>query len=338
MHVRRSAVTPPADMAARDDDGGAAAAVSWGHPVARWRRRLVWILGMLWLLDAVLQYQPYMFTSAFPREEIRPVADGNPGWVHGPVDWSASLMADHIVILNAAFATVQLLIALGLFWHRTVKLALAVSIVWALSVWWLGEGLGAILTGPVSPLAGFPGAVVLYAVIAVLLWPPTRVPIGALRPSTSVATTSPLRVAAAGVWLLLWLGFAIEVLLPANRAPGAVHGLLAGMRDGEPHWIAEIDTWAARSATGHDTAISIALAGCFVLIAISVLASPALARAGCALAILLSMGIWVVAQDFGGIATGQGTDPNSGLVLVVLALCFWPVHSTVPASESATAG
>ncbi|NYJ76184.1 hypothetical protein [Allobranchiibius huperziae] len=335
MRVQKSSVTPPAG-AATSDGGDAATDRSWGLPLVRWRRTLLWALGLLWLLDAALQFQPYMFTGAFPREVIRPTAEGNPGWVHGPVEWSATLMAHHIVVLNAVFATVQLLIALGLFWHRTVKPALSASIVWALLVWWLGEGLGGILTGPVSPLAGLPGAVVLYAVIAALLWPPTHPAVHSPRPPISVATSSPLRAAATGVWLLLWLGFAVEALLPANRAPGAVHDLLAGLSDGEPHWIADIDAWAARSAIGHDTGISIILAACCVLIALSVLASPALARAGVALAILLSMGIWVVAQDFGGIATGQGTDPNSGLVLAVLALCFWPIHLTARDIRPAT--
>jgi hypothetical protein len=38
-------------------------------------------------------------------------------------------------------------------------------------VWWLGEGLGGIFTGLASPLTGGPGAAVLYALLAVLIWP-----------------------------------------------------------------------------------------------------------------------------------------------------------------------
>ena len=47
---------------------------------------------------------------------------------------------------------------------------LAASIMWAVLVWWLGEGLGRLFAGPVMPIMGLPGAVVLYAFIAVLLW------------------------------------------------------------------------------------------------------------------------------------------------------------------------
>lgn len=130
-------------------------------PGHRWRQAATWMLGVAWLIDAALQYQPYMFTRAFPREVIAPAGDGNPTWISVPVNWSAMLMAHHIVVLNAMFATVQLLIGLSLFVRRTVKVALVASVVWSLMVWWLGEGLGGILTG----------AVLLYAVIAVLLWP-----------------------------------------------------------------------------------------------------------------------------------------------------------------------
>ena len=44
----------------------------------------------------------------------------------------------------------------------------------------------------------------------------------------------------------------------------------------------------------------------------------------------LGLAFWV-AKGFGGIATGQATDPNSGPLLILLAVCFWP-----PARSSAT--
>lgn len=303
----------------------------------RWTRKLTWALAAIWLLDAVLQFQPYMFTRAFPHEIIAPTADGNPGWVHGPVLWASSLMAHHIVLLNAAFALVQLFIAIGLFWSRTVKLALAGSVVWSLMVWWLGEGLGGIFAGSVSPLAGLPGAVVLYALIAILLWP--RPEAGAdVASASSVATRSVLRrPGACGVWVVLWLGFAVEALQGANRAPGALHDLVAGAADGEPGWMGHVNRAAAQLLAGRGLGFSIALAVCFALIALSVLV-PALTRTGVVLAIVISLGIWVVAQDFGGILTGQGTDPNSGLPLALLALCYWPRAARTTAKREAATG
>lgn len=302
---------------------GASVSVLRSRVDSRWPKKLTWALAAIWLLDAVLQFQPYMFTRAFPNEVIAPTADGNPGWIHGPVLWASSLMAHHIVLLNAAFALVQLLIAVGLFWRRTAKLALAGSVVWSLMVWWLGEGLGGLFVGPVSPLAGLPGAVILYAVIAVLLWPRETVDAD-VSPISSVATRSiARRPVALGIWVVLWLGFAAESLRGANRAPGALHDLVAGAADGEPRWLGHVNSWAAGLLDGRGLGFSIALAVCFVLIALSVFV-PALTRAGVVLAVIISLLIWVVAQDFGGILTGHGTDPNSGLPLALLALCYWP--------------
>ena len=35
--------------------------------------------------------------------------------------------------------------------------------------------------------------------------------------------------------------------------------------------------------------------------------------------------IWVAVQDFGGILAGGATDPNSGLLVILLALIYWPL-------------
>ena len=142
-----------------------------GYRASDLRRRLQITLGVLWLLDAALQYQPYMFTRAFATQTLAPTAQGNPAPIAGSITWAAGLVADHPVATNAVFATAQLLLALGFFWRPTVKTALAASLVWSLAVWWLGEGFGGVLTGDANPLTGAPGAVILYALAAVLLWP-----------------------------------------------------------------------------------------------------------------------------------------------------------------------
>jgi hypothetical protein len=47
-----------------------------------WRRALQLALAALWLLDAVLQYQTFMFSQGFPRM-LAETAAGNPGPVAG---------------------------------------------------------------------------------------------------------------------------------------------------------------------------------------------------------------------------------------------------------------
>jgi hypothetical protein len=282
------------------------------------RRGLQLCLGLIWLLDAALQYQPFMFGRAFVTKIIEPAAAGNPHWVTSPVTWASQVMLHHMAAFNAAFASVQLLIAAGLLFRRTVKPALALSVMWAVQVWWFGESLGGILTGS-TPLAGVPGAVLLYALIAVLLWPTDRIPSG--RP-TSAATASPVGATAAKLaWLVLWGSFAYYLLLPANRAPDAISALLAHT-DGQPGWITAMMNGLSRAADHRSFAIAIVLAVLCAGVASAALARPLL-RPALVLAIALGLLFWI-AEGLGGIFTGHGTDPNSGLLLIVLAACFWP--------------
>jgi hypothetical protein len=139
-------------------------------------------LAGLWLLDGVLQYQAFMFSKGFSRM-LPDTAAGNPGVVGRPITWNASLVEQHAVLLNAVFATVQLLLGIGIAWRPAVRVALAASIAWSLGVWWFGEGLGMVLTGDTSLVNGAPGAVILYALLAVLLRPADRG--GPAAPTTS---------------------------------------------------------------------------------------------------------------------------------------------------------
>jgi hypothetical protein len=290
----------------------------------RYRRSLQVALGVIWLLDAALQYQPYMFTKAFPREVLAPTGPGNPGWIAHPVHWAAHLTAEHVVIFDALFATIQLLIALAFFSRRTVRLALVGSTVWALGIWWMGEGIGGLFVGAQSPVAGAPGAAVLYALVSVLIWP--RDVTAAQDPTGSVATRSPLRaVAARVIWLVLWGGFAFESLQAANRAPSALHDMVAGIADGEADWLQSVDHGFAAALAHHGTEVSIALAVGFVLIALSALGTDGIVKSGLLLAIVISALIWVIGENLGEIATGTATDPNTGPLLILLAAAYWPL-------------
>ncbi len=211
--------------------GAAPAAGTWAAPDTR--RTLQLALGAAWLLDAVLQYQSFMFTKAF-GQMLAATAPGNPSAVASPISWNARLIEHHGVVLNTAFATVQLLLALGIAWRPTVRPALAASVAWAVGVWWLGEGMGGILTGNASPVTGAPGAVILYALLAVLLWPGDRggesAPFGAARAVGARA--------ARALWLVLWASLAYFALLPGNRAPQALRDMITSMAAGEPGWLA----------------------------------------------------------------------------------------------------
>src|ERR1700685_476812 len=134
------------------------------------RRALQLGLAAIWLLDGVLQYQPFMYTKAF-GQSLAAGAAGNRSVIAGPITWDASLVGQHLVLLNTVFATIQLLLGLGIAFRPTVRVALAPSVASWLGVWWVGEGLGGVLNGGAGPLNGAPGAVIVYALIAVRLWP-----------------------------------------------------------------------------------------------------------------------------------------------------------------------
>lgn len=282
------------------------------------RRGLQICLGLVWLLDAALQYQPYMFGPFFVTQAIQPATEGNPAIVANPVTWASHVMLHHIAIYNAIFATIQLLIAVGLFFRRTVKLALAGSIAWALLVWWFGECLGGILTG-VSPLEGFPGGVVLYALIAVLLCPSAR---AGEQTTASPATSGVLGARIANLlWLVLWGSFSYFLLLPANLSPDAVSGPFS-VTDGQPGWLVSVMNGMSGLTAQRGDEILVVLAVLCAAVAVGVLGRRTI-RPALAVAMTLGLVFWL-AEGLGGIFTGQGTDPNTGPLLILLAACYWP--------------
>ena len=88
-----------------------AVAAAEGLAPPDWRRRLQLVLAGIWLLDAVLQYQSFMFTKAF-AQMLGGTAAGNPAVIADPITWSARLVGSHVMVINAVFATIQLLLGL----------------------------------------------------------------------------------------------------------------------------------------------------------------------------------------------------------------------------------
>jgi hypothetical protein len=294
------------------------------------RRTLQLALAVIWLLDGVLQYQPSMFTSDFPRM-LAGTSSGNPAVVASPISWSATFIDHHLVAVNAIFATIQLALGLGIAWRPAVRFALGASVAWSLGVWWFGEGLGSVLTGNASPVNGAPGAVILYALLAVLLWPADRDPAAPFVAGRAVG-----RGVARGLWLVLWASLAFFAVQPASRAPRAISGMVSDMAAGQPGWLAWIDQHAASALGRQSLAASIVLAVALAAVAAGPYLSTPLARAAIVLAVALAAVIWL-AQGLGGLFTGGGTDPNSAPLLALLAVAFWPAAPDPAAPNPAAA-
>jgi len=292
------------------------------------RRALQLALASIWLLDGVLQYQGFMFTKGF-NQILAGTADGNPAIIAKPITWDATLIDHHMVLLNAIFATIQLLLGLGIAFRPTARIALAASILWSLGVWWLGEGLGGVLNGAASQLNGAPGAVILYALLAVLLWPADREVPAPFAAARAVGTH-----VARALWAALWLSLAYFALTPANRAPQGASAMIAGMESGEPVWLQDLQKGAASLVANQGLATSVVLAVTLTLIALGVYLPAGVAKATQVLAIVVAALIWVFAEALGGILAGGATDVNSGPLLALLALAYWP-QRTVPAAPAA---
>jgi hypothetical protein len=314
-----SEVTASRQATARPDGPAVPVWETWRPPDTR--RLLQLALGALWLLDAILQYQDVMFTRSF-SQSLAATAAGNPAVLARPIDWNAGLVGQHVVALNAVFATVQLALGLGIAWRPTIRIALGASVGWALAVWWLGEGFGGVLTGTASPVTDAPGPVILYALLAVLLWPRDRA-----APAPFTAARAVGAPAARALWLILWASLAYFALLPANRAPLALHDMITGMTAGEPSWLAAILHGAARLLAQHGLAASVVLAVLLAVIAVGCYLPRPAAQATLTLAILVAVAIWVIGQALGGILTGMSTDPGSGPLLALLALAYWPARA-----------
>lgn len=321
------------------------AAPGYRHRLRASESHLRIALGAIWLLDGALQFQPYMFTRSFVNDVLVASAQGNTGFVSRPTLSIAHFIAPNIVAWNALFATVQVAIGVGILvavlarrsW--LLRLALAGSFIWSALVWWLSEGLGGVLTGA-SPLSGAPGAVLLYVVAGILLWPG---PGG--EDDEAPAPLLQSRVAT-GAWLALWAFSAFLLLQPQNQARGVLSSLISQAATGEPHAVHSLLAGVAGPLRGTGPWVDSILALVMLMIGLGV-ALRLHPRLFLVASIVIGIGIWVFGEAFGGILTGQGTDPNSGPLWVLLACCMWaglarttvsPLGQQRPRPELASSG
>lgn len=273
-------------------------------------------LGVVWLIDGLLQFQPYMFTKDFASDVLAGAGQGQPSFVAHTVTAMAQFLTPHIALWNAIFATIQVLIGVGLLVPRLVKVTLAASFAWVVLVWWFGEAFGQILNGGSTLINGAPGAVLLYGLIGLLVWPSAKAGEG------SAAAGGPLGDLGGRVmWAVVWLFDAFLQLLPANYAGGAISSTLRSAASGEPGVLAGISHGVGSAVSGHGAAVAIGLGILEAAIGLGVF----IRRPNVVLALgaLLALVVWIAGQDLGGILTGQGTDPNSGVLYIMLALACW---------------
>jgi hypothetical protein len=269
------------------------------------RRAIQTALGLIWLIDGALQFQSFMYTQGFVQT-LTGSAAGQPYWLASSIKWAAHIYGSNLTVWNTLSALTQVIIGLGLLYRPTVKGALVVSFAWSFIVWWFSEAFGFLFSNTASPLTGAPGAVLLYAIVGLLVWP-TKRPGGLLA-----------RRGAQGVWAALWLVMAWLWLLAANSTANATSSAISAAPSGAA-WLANLQHGVASALTGDGLPIALVLAGVSAAIGVSVAINwhP---TAFLALAVILNLAYWVIAQGLGGILTGSGTDPNAGPLFILLAV------------------
>lgn len=137
------------------------------------RKALQRILGLLWLIDGLLQLQPLMFTGNMINSIMRPMLQGQPPFIEPSLQFIVNQTTLHLAVVNVVIAVVQILLGLGflLLSDRWVKEVVIASIVWAFIVWYGGEGMSMLFTGAASILTGAPGAVLLYPLLGFAVYP-----------------------------------------------------------------------------------------------------------------------------------------------------------------------
>ena len=306
------------------------------------RKALQRLLGVLWLIDGLLQLQPQMFTMNMVNGVMKPMLQGQPGVVEPSLQFIVNQTTLHLILVNLLIVIVQVLLGLGflLLPDRWVKELVIVSFVWALIVWYGGEGMSMLLTGTSSILSGAPGAVLLYPLLGLAIWP---------RPSsraTSTQTTERTRddgllSRRALRWVLsgFWFFAALLQLQPNWWQQGQISqaiGAMVGQGGLNKLFVDPVLTPLSNATANIEIPLNIILIVVFLALGVSLaVVKEKQLRFVLIASIIVSVLFWYASEAFGMIMTGMATDFNSGLLVVVMALAVWPRTQLKEGSRSA---
>lgn len=279
-------------------------------------------LGGLWLLNAMLQAQPSMFTATgMLGNVLLPASQGQPAWIAGPMGWGAEVWASHAAAWNTAAVLLEALlgclILLGRRWPSLGRIGLALSIGWALVVWYFGEGLGGLFAGSPTYLAGAPGSAFLYALLAGALllpaavWSSRRLLIG-------------LRVVAGGFWAVGAL-FQMAPMFWTSLGLASVLQNVAMMP--LPFGLTALDEQLVTAMAAAPIVWNAAFCAVMLGLALALVLghggrTPYILALAWFVLFWLAL-LWVVFQGVGMVFSGMATDPNTPPLWTLLLLPGW---------------
>jgi hypothetical protein len=264
---------------------------------------------------------------------VLPAAQGQPGWIAGPMLWGAEVWASHAAVWNAAAVTLEALIGCLILagrwrpsWGRA---GLALSIMWALFVWYFGEGLGGLFIDSPTYLSGAPGSAFLYMLLAAAL----------LLPDTAWSSPRLLTGLRVGVGSL-WAVGALLQLAPVYWTPlGLVSVLQTVAMMPLPFGLTALDAQLAASMAAAPGVWNAALFAVMGSLALALLLGRALKPTYILtliwFALVWIVFVWMVFQGLGMLFSGMATDPNTPPLWALLLLPGWFASRARPAREPA---
>jgi len=303
------------------------------------KRTIQIFLGCLWILDGLLQLQPKMFSKQFSTQVINAAANGQPHIIRAPMNFFAGQYENHIVLLNIFVIVLQIGIGLLIIKKKFTRYGLLMSIAWGLFIWWIGEGFSGIFSGHTTVIMGFPGAVIIYVILTIAVYPKNNSEIE--KPASWLIY----------FWALIWITGAVFQLMPGQNSISDLSSMIAGNGQGQPVWLYNLDSrvgsfinsLGSAPANSHMPAMTmnqmanmptvqgsgiwliILIAIVQVIIGICVFLPSRYRKPILYFSIILSLTYWILGQSFGGIFTGLGTDPNSAILYIVLVIAILPV-------------
>jgi cytochrome oxidase Cu insertion factor (SCO1/SenC/PrrC family) len=304
-----------------------------------WRQVLRIGFGLLWVFDGILQAQPKM-AIGLPSQVIQPTAASSPHWVQHVVNWAGTAWSYHPMQAGAAAVWIQIGIGIWLLaaprggWSRVGGLT---SVGWGLVVWMFGESFGGVFAPGLTWLFGAPGAVLIYVVAGALIALPERT----------------WRNPRLGQAILSGLGLFLIAMAVLQAWPG--RGFWQGISHGQRGTLADmthdmaqtpqpgfLSAWVSaftRFDEAHGFVVNL-----FAVVALAVIGAAfmtgrrRLARPALIAFAVLCLVDWVLIEDL-GIFGGLGTDPNSMVPFVLLAVSGYLAltPATEPAAEPAPA-
>lgn len=186
-----------------------------------------------------------------------------------------------------------------------------------------------LFTGQGSILSGAPGAVLLYPLLGLAIWP-SKQSDADMKDATRKAGDDGLLSRHVLRWVLsgFWFFAALLQLQPYWWQSGQISqaiGAMVGQGGLNTVLVDPVLTLLSNATTDIEVPLNIALIVVFLALGISLaVVKQEQVRPFLIASIVVSVLFWYFSEAFGMILTGMATDFNSGLLLVVIALAVWP--------------